>query len=198
MFSIQKILGGDQKFYDLWGERRAGRQRRPSLVHCWKNCNKMRRRSIWRVCTQPSPRKTHHAGLNRQISKTLLRRWSARHSELAAALYKIPKTVEKIGDAFICRKFAWTQFSEQVELLDQAAETVLAMVKQLRRTIPVGTRDECELRRSAKADSWSWMAAESFQRYHPKQIVFLHDLYGLLENNRPVAGRRKHHPAKSP
>jgi uncharacterized protein Yka (UPF0111/DUF47 family) len=54
---------------------------------------------------------------------------------LAGALYKIPKTVEKIGErVLICPEdLHGRDFRRQVELLDQAAETVMAMVKQLRK-----------------------------------------------------------------
>jgi hypothetical protein len=54
---------------------------------------------------------------------------------LAAALYKIPKTVEKIGE----RVLMWpgnmrgSNFENDLQLLDQSAETVLAMVKDLRK-----------------------------------------------------------------
>ena len=73
-----------------------------------------------------------------------------------------------------------------MELLDQAAETVLAMVKQLRKGIDArraremnaklqaieGDADELELDR----------LRDLFQsNYEPKQIIFLRDLYGLLE-----------------
>src|SRR5205814_453511 len=48
---------------------------------------------------------------------------------LAGALYKIPKTVEKIGErVLICPEdLHGRDFRKQVELLDQAAETVMAM-----------------------------------------------------------------------
>jgi uncharacterized protein len=64
--------------------------------------------------------------------------------ELAAALYKTPKTVEKIGERIlICpENVRGHSFQKQMELLDQAAETVLGMVKQLRKGIDAYTARE--------------------------------------------------------
>jgi len=73
--------------------------------------------------------------LTEQLSKTFVTPFRAgRHPGIASALYKIPKTVEKIGERIlICPEdLAGQSFGKQVELLDQAAEMVLAMVKQLR------------------------------------------------------------------
>src|SRR5205085_4127067 len=56
---------------------------------------------------------------------------------LAAALYKIPKTVEKIGErVLICPAdmHGWN-FRKHLDLLDQAAECVVGMVKDLRKGI---------------------------------------------------------------
>ena len=76
--------------------------------------------------------------MTEQLSKTFVTPLEREDiQELAAALYKIPKTVEKIGERIlICPEdLAGQSFGKQVELLDQAAEMVLAMVKQLRHGI---------------------------------------------------------------
>ena len=67
---------------------------------------------------------------------------------LAAALYKIPKTVEKIGERIlICPEdLHGHNFTKQVELLDQAAEAVLAMVKDLRKGTDIETAREMNAR----------------------------------------------------
>jgi len=108
--------------------------------------------------------------------------------ELAAALYKIPKTVEKIGERIlICpQDLRGHSFQKQVELLDQAAETVLAMVKQLRKGIDAGTAREMNTKlQSIEGDADNLelnRLRDLFQgKYEPKQIIFLYDLYGLLE-----------------
>ena len=51
---------------------------------------------------------------------------------LAAALYKIPKTVEKIGERIqiFPADLHGRSFKKHLELLDQAAEAVVAMVNR--------------------------------------------------------------------
>src|SRR4029077_14353057 len=70
---------------------------------------------------------------------------------LAASLYKIPKTVEKIGERILIspQDLHGRSFRKQVELLDQAAETVLAMVKQLRQGADIATTREMNARLQA-------------------------------------------------
>ena len=83
--------------------------------------------------------------LTEQLSKTFITPLEREDiQELAAALYKIPKTVEKIGERIlICpQDLRGHSFKKQVELLDQAAEAVLAMVKQLREGMDVRTARE--------------------------------------------------------
>jgi len=103
-------------------------------------------------------------------------------------LTSIPKTVEKIGERIlICpQDLRGHSFQKQVELLDQAAETVLAMVKQLRKGIDAGTAREMNAKlQSIEGDADNLelnRLRDLFQgKYDPKQIIFLYDLYGLLE-----------------
>ena len=107
---------------------------------------------------------------------------------LAASLYKIPKTVEKIGERMvICPQDLPTpSFAKQVQLLDQAAEAVLAMVKQLRKGMNVGTAREMNAKLQnieGEADNLELeLLRDLYQgNYEPKHVIFLRDLYDLLE-----------------
>src|SRR5207247_7115287 len=109
--------------------------------------------------------------------------------ELAAALYKIPKTVEKIGERIlICPEDLRGQsFRKQVELLDQAAETVLAMVKQLRKGIDADTARDMNARLQGIEGDADKLEQDRLRdvsqgKYEPKQVSFLHDLYNHLKN----------------
>ena len=106
---------------------------------------------------------------------------------LAAALYKIPKTVEKIGERIlICPKqLRGTQLPKHVELLDQAAEDVVAMVKDLRKGIGLprrARRNGCR-RSRAMPTRWSSNCCRDLYvgEYEARQIMFLRDLFDLLE-----------------
>ena len=147
---IGRLLGHDEKFFDLL---EASAQQADSSVHhlvdllgeaatqrvdprLWPSFAESRRED--KRITQE---------LTEQLSKTFITPLEREDIQaLAAALYKIPKTVEKIGERIlICpQDLHGHSFQKQVELLDQAAETVLAMVKQLRKgtDIPTRPRDE--------------------------------------------------------
>jgi uncharacterized protein Yka (UPF0111/DUF47 family) len=77
-------------------------------------------------------------------------------------------------------------FGKQVELLDQAAEMVLAMVKQLRPGIDAHTAREMNARLQGIEGDADKLELERLRdlfkgNHAAKQIIFLHDLYGLLE-----------------
>src|SRR5882724_5084675 len=176
MFSIQKLLGRDGKFYDLL--EASAQQADTSVHHLISLLQKLEQHdtpeNLEQFAHSRREDKRITQELTEQLSKTFVTPFEREDiQELASALYKIPKTVEKIGERIlICPEdLAGQSFGKQVELLDQAAEMVLAMVKQLRQGIE-GDADKLELER----------LRDLFKGDHSaKQIIFLHDLYGLLE-----------------
>jgi uncharacterized protein Yka (UPF0111/DUF47 family) len=127
--------------------------------------------------------------LTEQLSKTFITPLEREDIQgLAAALYKIPKTVEKIGErVLICPEdLHGLSFKKQVELLDQAAETVLAMVKALRKGMDIETarkmNDKLQTIEGA-ADKLELELLHDLYHgdYEAKHMIFLRDLYELLE-----------------
>ena len=127
--------------------------------------------------------------LTEQLSKTFITPLEREDiQELAASLYKIPKTVEKIGERILISPqdlHGWS-FRKQVELLDQAAEAVLAMVKQLRKGMNIKTaremNDKLQTIEGEADDLELELLRDLYQGdYSPKHIIFLRDLYELLE-----------------
>ena len=89
-------------------------------------------------------------------------------------------------DGHKCRRLHGHSFRKQVELLDQAAETVLAMVKQLRKGTDIRTAREMNARlQSIEGDADKLELELLRDLYHgdysAKHIIFLRDLYELLE-----------------
>ena len=73
--------------------------------------------------------------INEELCRTFVTELEREDIEaLSNALYKIPKTVEKIAERFIIcgGKLTGTDFSRQLGMMDIAAATVVEMVKQLR------------------------------------------------------------------
>ncbi|MCA1659149.1 MAG: DUF47 family protein [Verrucomicrobiaceae bacterium] len=107
---------------------------------------------------------------------------------LASALYKIPKTVEKIGERILIWPGQLTagHFDKHVQLLDRSTEELVAMVKELRKGTDAATAREKNARLQTiegDADQLELdLLRELYQGdYDAKQIIFLRDIYNLLE-----------------
>src|SRR5207249_8057998 len=191
MLSIQKILGHDGKFYDLL--EASAQQADTSVHHLVGLLEKLQQNetpeNLEEFAHSRREDKRITQELTEQLSKTFVTPLEREDiQELAAAIYKIPKTVEKIGERIlICPEdLSGHSFRKQVELLDQAAETVLAMVKQLRKGTDIRTAREMNARlQSIEGDADKLELELLRDLYHgdytAKHIIFLRDLYELLE-----------------
>src|SRR6059058_4565807 len=147
MFSIQKLLGREEKFYDLL--EASAQQADTSVHHLISLLQKLEQHdtpeNLEQFAHSRREDKRITQELTEQLSKTFVTPFEREDiQELASALYKIPKTVEKIGERILISPqdlHGWS-FRKQVELLDQAAEAVLAMVKQLRKGMNITTARE--------------------------------------------------------
>src|SRR5213082_3466732 len=191
MFSIRKFFGHDEKFFDLL--EASAQQADSSVHHLVALLTKLEHNespeSLEEFVSSRRKDKQITQELTEQLCKTFITPFEREDIQtLAASLYKIPKTVEKIGERIlICPDdLRGHGFQKQVELLDQADETVLSMVKQLRKGIDAQTAREMNAKlQSIEGDADQLeldRIRDLFQgKYEPKQIIFLHDLYGLLE-----------------
>jgi uncharacterized protein Yka (UPF0111/DUF47 family) len=191
MFSISKLLGHDEKFYDLL---EASAQQADSSVHQLVDLlAKVEQgeplESVAAFAESRREDKRITQELTEQLSKTFITPLEREDIQgLAAALYKIPKTVEKIGErVLICPEdLHGLSFKKQVELLDQAAETVLAMVKALRTGMDIGTAREMNDKLQTIEGNADKLELELLHDlyhgdYEAKHMIFLRDLYELLE-----------------
>src|SRR5256885_11107034 len=191
MFSIQKLIGRDEKFYDLL--EGSAQQADTSVHHLIELLRKLEQHdtpeNLEQFAHSRREDKRITQELTEQLSKTFVTPLEREDiQELAAALYKIPKTVEKIGERMlICPEdLPKLSLGKQVELLDQAAEAVLAMVKQLRKGMNLRTAREMNAHLQnieGQADELELeLLRDLYQgNYDPKHIIFLRDLYELLE-----------------
>jgi uncharacterized protein Yka (UPF0111/DUF47 family) len=191
MFSIQRILGHDQKFYDLL--EASAQQADASVHHLIALLEKLEKKaspqSLEEFVQSRRKDKQITQELTEQLCKTFITPLEREDIQaLSAALYKIPKTVEKIGErVLICpQDLQGRSFDKQVELLDQAAETVLAMVKQLRKGTDAATVREMNAKlQSIEGDADKLeldLLRDLYQGdYETKQIIFLRDLFELME-----------------
>lgn len=191
MFSIRKFLGHDEKFFDLL--EASAQQADSSVHHLVGLLAKLEHhdspQSLEEFVHSRRKDKEITQELTEQLCKTFITPLEREDIQaLATALYKIPKTVEKIGERMlICpQDLHGRNFQKQVELLDQAAEAVLAMVKELRKGTDIATAREMNARLQTiegNADKLELDLLRDLYHgdYSTKNMIFLRDLYELLE-----------------
>src|SRR6184192_2528738 len=191
MLSIQKIFGRDQKFYDLL--EASAQQADASVHHLIGLLEKLEQKaspqSLEEFVQSRRKDKQITQELTEQLCKTFITPLEREDIQaLAAALYKIPKTVEKIGERILIfpADLHGRSFKKHLDLLDQAAETVLAMVKELRKGTDIARAREMNARlQTIEGDADKLELELLHDLYHgdhsPKHIIFLRDLYELLE-----------------
>lgn len=191
MFSIRQFFGDDEKFFNLL--EASARQADNSVHHLVDLLGKLAHdystASLDEFVHSRRKDKEITQELTEQLCKTFITPLEREDIQaLAAALYKIPKMVEKIGERIlICPgDLHGRSFTKHLELLDQAAETVLAMVKALRKGTDLAEAREKNARlQSIEGDADKLELELLTDLYHgtydTKQIIFLRDIYDLLE-----------------
>jgi len=191
VISIRRFLGHDEKFFDLL--EASAQQADSSVHHLVDLLGKLEQgdspQDLVAFAESRREDKRITQELTEALSKTFITPLEREDIQaLGSALYKIPKTVEKIGERVLIspEDLHGRSFRKQVELLDQAAETVLAMVKQLRKGTDIRTAREMNARLQTIEGDADKLELELLRDlyhgdYTAKHIIFLRDLYELLE-----------------
>ena len=188
MFSLQKLLGKEDKFFDLLEasaeEARASVQ---ALVKLSKNPD--RTTLLYEFIQARRKEKQIRAKISEAVYTTFVTALEREDIEnLSHALYRIPKTVEKFGERLLLtpEPTQGVDFSKQINLLEQATDTVLEMVRSLRR----GANLEQIM---ALNDKMQYLEGEADRaimellkdlltgKHDPIKVIVLKDLYELLE-----------------
>ncbi len=188
MFSLQKLLGQEDKFFSLLeASAEEARGSVQTLVGLSKNLDKPvgmhelahLRRKDKRITQQISDAvyTTFITALEREDIE-----------ELSNALYKIPKTVEKFTErAMLTPHFVrGIDFSKQIDLLERATDIVLELVKSLRKGMNLEkVKDLNDRLQFLEGEADKQIMAhykDLFSGAHePLQVIALKDLYELLE-----------------
>jgi len=190
MFSLQKLLGKDDKFFALL-EASAEEARHsvqtlneilshPKVIPGLKDFQKSKEAEK-KIIDQ----------INQALVTTFVSQLEREDIDaLSAALYKIPKTVEKIAERFIISASIAqdAEFSRHITLLDAATAQVVEMVKLLRQ-LGAGRLNQAK-EMNAKLQQIEGdadklileMLKELFSgRHNPTKVLAMKDLYELLE-----------------
>lgn len=190
MFSLQKLLGKDDRFFELL-EASAEEAR-----HSVQALTKL----LQSPASAPSLADFHQAKeadkkITAQINEALVNTFVSQLERedievLSAALYKIPKTVEKIAERFIISSAIVKDinFSKHITLLDAATQHVVSLVKLLR-TLGSGQLEgvkELNTRLQQVEGDADKLILEILRdlysgKYEATKVIAMKDLYELLE-----------------
>jgi hypothetical protein len=191
MFSISKLFGRDQKFYDLL-EASA----EEALTSTKLLSNYLQRIESYRSSADlddfiQSRRKDKKitSRITEELCKTFVTPLEREDiEELSLALYRIPKIVEKIVErlSIYPGKIPREGFVRQAQLLGQAAESVVFMVKQLRHGAnmeKIGEANERLQFAEGEADKYMLGLIKDLYQgsYDAKETVILQDLFEMVE-----------------
>ena len=188
MKALRKLLGYDDRFYDLLEASALEAQGSVRLlVDILKSQDGtstlddivQKRRKDKRITEE----------ITEQLCRTFVTPLDREDIEaLSTALYKIPKTVEKFSEIFLlCRgDIAGVDFSVQANILQQATDVVAQMVGMLRRRAHLETMKEHNSRLhylEGEADKLMMELIKGLYRgnHNPLRVIIVLDLYEILE-----------------
>jgi uncharacterized protein Yka (UPF0111/DUF47 family) len=188
MFSLQKLLGKDDKFFRLMeGSAEEARASIHSLSEMLKLPEE--KRSLDRFVEARRNDKRITQELSEHLAKTFVTPLEREDIQaLATALYKIPKTVEKFGERYMFsgQHVSNMSLSKQMPMLDKAGETVVLLVKELRKGVNLEkVKSQNDLLQQIEGDADNLMLEVLRELYNGDhsalKVVVLKDLYELLE-----------------
>jgi hypothetical protein len=188
MFSLQKVLGNDEKFFKLMeGSAEEARASIQFLVKLLKHPADGQSLDPFAEIRRKDKRLTQE--LSEHLCKTFVTPLEREDIEaLSTALYKIPKTAEKFGERLLIAPHLaqGVDLKKQMGMLDQAAETVVLLVKELRKGVNLGTvKEQNDKLQQIESEADELMVVSLDELYNGDhsavRVVFLKDLYELLE-----------------
>jgi uncharacterized protein len=192
MFSLKKLLGKDDKFFDLL---EAGAEEAKSSVDLFSNyLSKLAAGGTTPlnldefIQTRRKEKRIRQLVIE-ELSKTFVTPLEREDiEELSFALYRIPKTVEKIVErlSIYPGRVPHAAFKRQADLMLQAAEAVAFMVKQLRGGTTIEKIREANDRlqfAEGEADKVMLSLLKDLYQgpYDAKELMILHELYEMVE-----------------
>ncbi|MEY2408722.1 MAG: uncharacterized protein QOF48_1392 [Verrucomicrobiota bacterium] len=188
MFSLQKLLGKDDKFFKLMeGSAEEARAGIRCLVKLVKHPDKKDGLQAFAEVRRKDKRITQE--LTEHLCKTFVTPLEREDIEaLSAALYRIPKTAEKFGERLLLapQHVKGWDVAKQMDMLEQAADTVVLLVEELRAGVNIEkVRAQNELLQKIEGEADKLMVTSLDELYNGDhsalRVVILKDLYELLE-----------------
>lgn len=187
MFSLQKLLGKEDKFFTLL--EASAEQGRTSAQALSKLC---RGEVHPQALEEFAVARRKDKKITEEISEYLVTSFvTALEREdieaLSNALYKIPKTIEKFAEHYLIAApyLSGVDFSRQAAMLDEATSTIVQMVTKLRNIAHIEEVKDLNMklqRVEGEADKYMLeLLREVYKTRDGMKIVIAKDLYELLE-----------------
>ncbi|MBI2518477.1 MAG: DUF47 family protein [Opitutae bacterium] len=190
MFSVKKLLGKEEKFFDLL-EASADEAKISAglLSKILTHEGAAQASSIHEIIQARRKDKRITQQITEELCKTFVTPLEREDIEaLSLALYRIPKTVEKIVERLTISpaRVPRESLQKQVMLLEQAADCVVFMVKQLRKGTQIERITDAHSRlqfAEGEADKIMLSLVKDLYNgpYDAKEVVILMELYDLVE-----------------
>ena len=190
MISFKKLMGQEDKFYDLL-EASADEARVSTglLAKILAIDSAAQASSIHDIIQTRRKDKRITQQITEELCKTFVTPLEREDIEaLSLALYRIPKTVEKIVERLtICpARVPRESMQRQIVLLEEAVESVVFMVKELRKGTQIERIQDAHSRlQFAEGEADKVMLALVKDLYNgpfdAKEVVILMELYDLVE-----------------
>ena len=188
MFSLQKLLGQEDKFFDLLeASAEEGRNCVRALTKLLKSADRARTLEDF-VASRRKEKKIANE-ISEAVATTFVTALEREDIEsLSFALYRVPKTIEKIGERFLLAPHlvADTDISRQLAMMEKSTDILLAMIKDLRSGVnPEKIRAHNEDLQAIEGEA-DKLVLELLRdlysgRHEPLKAVFLKELYDMLE-----------------
>jgi uncharacterized protein Yka (UPF0111/DUF47 family) len=188
MISLQKIFGKTDVFYDLL--EASAEEARTSVQALAKLINQNPAdRSLEALILSRQKDKKITEQIDEALCRTFVTDLEREDVEaLSNALYKIPKTVEKIAERILIApdRLKGVDFSTHLKMMQEAADTVVTIVQELRRKLHLERVKDHSAKLQYIEGEADKLMVEMLRdlysgRYECVTVIFLKDIYDLME-----------------
>jgi uncharacterized protein len=188
MPSLQKLLGKDDQFFDLF--EASAEQARASVQALRRFIqNPSEKRALDDFIVSRRGNKVITTQIGNALCTDMVTALEADDIEsLSTSIYKIPKTVEKVAERILLapQHLQGLDLTPQLAMLEEATDTLLLMVKEMRKSVPRAriAQLNSELQSvEGQADKQVLEVLKSLYsaQENPGRLLFLKDIYELLE-----------------
>jgi len=189
MFSLQKVFGRNELFFDLLEQSASEARESVDLLKTTLSTPGLIAAPLDEFAILRKKDKRITEEIREALTQTFVTPLEREDIEaLSISLYKIPKTLEKFCERLLLspERFKAVDFSRQTHLLEQSTETVLRMTRGLRASMGLNAMKEQNERLQHLEGEADKLMIELLRSLYagqqdPVTVIALKDLYDLLE-----------------